>query len=195
MPAMPPFSPPPRARRPTRAAARLAAPLLAGALAGLLAGCGPKEDQFPPVCPVLSLLPDAGDVTRFAGGGQDVTNLVLRARVTAIPANCEAPAANQIRATLHVDADVQRGPAAAAGAVAPLPYFIALMHGEDVVSEQDFTLAPAFAGNVNVTSVHGDDIELLLPVSKTATAAAYHIYIGFRLTPDQLAYNRAHPHP
>jgi hypothetical protein len=177
-------------------AGRRAAWLLpALALAGLLAACGAgNEEKFAPACPGLALLPDAGDLTRFTGDGRDVTNLVIRARITKVPASCEADKPDVVRATLHVEADLRRGPATGA-TPAPVGYFVALMEQGRVLREQDFALAPKFAPNDDYASVHGDDIELLLPVSKTKSAAAYQIYVGFRLTPDELAYNRAHPRP
>ena len=190
MPAMP--SPSPSSRPPRRfgAAAWLVVPLLAG----LLGGCCPKDDEFAPVCPKLALVPDAGDISSFTGASQDVTALISRARITDIPAKCQKVKANTISATLNVNADVQRGPAAGAN-IPPIPYFVALMQGDTVLREQDFTFAPNFAANVDRASLHGDDIELLLPISKTKAADSYRIYVGFRLTPDQLAYNRAHPQP
>ncbi len=138
-------------------------------------------------------MPDAADITRFNGQGRDVTNLVVRGRLTDVPAICELAKPGTVRATLHVGADFTRGPAAAAGA--PVGYFIALMRGEKVLSEQDFAFAPTFGANVDFASVRGDDIELLLPVDKANSAATYRIFVGFRLTQDELAYNRAHPRP
>ena len=35
-----------------------------------------------------------------------------------------------------------------------------------------------------------DDISMVFPVSAAESAAAYTIYVGFRLTPEQLQYNR-----
>jgi hypothetical protein len=45
--------------RPLRQAALL--------LVALASGCASSQEQFAPVCPRLSLLRDAGDLTRFAG--------------------------------------------------------------------------------------------------------------------------------
>jgi hypothetical protein len=201
MPAMPSLSPP---RVPVRFPGRTGAPrhaataartLVALALAGsVLGACSSGDDKFPPVCPGLTLLPDAADMTRFDGKGIDVTNLVVRASITAVPAKCESPDPGTVRATLNVDADIRRGPAGSA-ALPPIGYFIALMRGDTVLREQDFAFNPQFAPNVDRASVHGDDIELLLPVSKTKTAAVYKIYVGFRLTPGELAYNRTHARP
>ena len=41
-----------------------------------------------------------------------------------------------------------------------------------------------------VQRASGDPIDLVLPVTPKKSAAAYQIYVGFRLTPEQLAYNR-----
>jgi hypothetical protein len=177
--------------KPSRPALCRAGALL---LAGLAAGCGSSEDKFPPPCPALSLLRDAGDLTRFDGNGHDVTNMVLQARISSIPANCETADPTKVRATVSVNADMVRGPAAK-DATLRADYFIAVTEGTRVLQEQDFTLAASFPSNVNRTTVKGDAIELLLPVSKTKTAAAYQIFVGFRLSPDELAYNRAHRAP
>jgi len=201
MPAMPPTLVPPRVRpRHLRAAPmlRLRSAVVAATLvlAGFtLAACaGPKDNEFPPICPGLKLVPDAADLTRFDGKGVDVTNLVDRSRITEVPAQCVDDKKGTVHATLHVVADIERGPASPA-TPAPVGYFVALMENDKVLNEQDFALAATFASNVDHTTVKGDDIELLLPVSKTKSAAAYHIFVGFRLSPAELAYNRAHPAP
>jgi len=182
---------PPRSRVPAIARAAAAGALL---LAGAVGGCGPSDDKFPPACPGLSMLRDGGDLTRFAASGRDVTDMVLHARIVGVPAKCETATPTTVRATLTVEAEVTRGPAAQQRSL-PATYFIALTEGDTVVNEQDFPLIANFPPNVDRIGVKSDDIELLLPVSKTKSAAAYHIYVGFRLTPEELAYNRSHPMP
>ena len=196
MPAKPTLSPSDPAGRIPRAATRqVRAPvLLALVLASLAGACGAKDTEFPPACPGLALVPAAGDLVRFNGRGQDVVDLVTRARIIKVPAKCETVKTGTILATLHIEADVTRGPASPAATV-PIGYFIALMEGNNVLQEQDFSFSATFPPNVDRTSVRGDDIELQLPVSKTKSAAAYQIYVAFRLTPEELAYNRAHPRP
>jgi hypothetical protein len=169
------------------------APTGALLLAALLAGCGSgNENKFAPVCPRLSLLQDAADITRFAGPGpaHDARTLVLTGSITAVPAKCQnGEEKNTVQATLHVIASLHRGPAAQ-GDAAQLPYFIALTENGHVLSEQDFTLSGQFRPNVDTVRAEGDDIGLAVQVSKTKSAAAYHIYVGFRLTAEELAYNR-----
>jgi hypothetical protein len=172
---------------------RAVTPAAAGALllAGLAAGCGPHDDQFPPACPGLSLVPGAGEITRFAGTGRDPGDMVLHAQITAVPAKCERDGAASVKSTLHIEADLTRGVAASA-ATPPVTYFVAVSESGKVLREHDFPLAAQFPPNSDRMTVKGDDLELLVPVSATKSAAAYHIYVGFRLSHDDLTYNRTH---
>lgn len=167
------------------------ASLAAGLLAAALAGCSPKDDEFPPVCPSLALLRDGGEITRFAGAGRDASDIVVHASIAAVPAKCKRDGAGAVVSTLNVEAEVTRGPAAQ-GQDIGLTYFVAVMDGERVVQEQDYPLAAKFPSGADSTLFHGDDIELSTKVGPQKSAAAYHIYVGFRLSPDELAYNRAH---
>lgn len=162
------------------------------ATALLLAGCGATSPSGVAICPKLSLLKDAADLTRFTGSPDaphDARSLALTASISAVPARCGETKAGKVRARLNVVAQVHRGPAFQ-GDIVRVPYFIAITEGGKVITEQDFALAVKFPSNVDQANVTGQDIDLTLPVSKTKTAAVYHIYVGFRLTPEELAYNR-----
>jgi hypothetical protein len=181
----------PRLARPVptlAAPARVALAVASLALAGMLAGCDTPE-KFAPACPQLGLLRDAADITRFRPGGQDVTDMVLDARITAVPADCARGEGSTVRARLHVTMDISRGPAAR-GRGAVVPYFVAVTDGDRVLDEQDYTVGTEFAANTDRASVSGEDITLKIPVTPQKSAAAYKIWIGFRLSPDELAYNR-----
>jgi hypothetical protein len=161
-------------------------------LALLAAGCDTNEAAFPPACPKLSLLADAADLTRFGGppgAPRDAGTLALAAHITAVPAKCEPGGANKVRARLQVAADVRRGPAAR-GDTAQVPFFVALTEQGRILNEKDDVLTARFRPNVDQVRVTSNELILDLPVSKNKGAAAYHLYVGFRLTPDELAYNR-----
>lgn len=162
----------------------------------LLAGCAGTTKAVAPVCPQLSLLQDAADLTRFAGPPgtpKDARALVMAADITAVPARCSSGGRDIVRATLSLHAQVRRGPQAR-GDVVQVPYFIAVMEGGKVLAEKDFTLPVQFRPNVDMVNAAGAPVDLNLPVTRTKSAAAYHIYVGFRLTHDELAYNRAQAH-
>ena len=177
------------ARRQRRAAPEFAA-LAALLLAGLASSCGPAPDQFAPECPGLAVLRDGGEITRFANTGRDATDMVLKAKITAVPAKCQRDGRTAVLSTLNVQADVARGPAAKADST-PATYFIAVMDGNKVLQQRDFLLTAQFPPNADKTTFKSEDIELTVPVSAEKSAAAYQIYVGFRLSAEELAYNRS----
>ena len=164
-----------------------------GLLAALLSlsGCGLLDttQKFPPICPSLSLLDDASDVTRFRGDGRDITDIVYDGRITAVPAQCTRVSPTIIKTTLQVKASLTRG-AAATGRTASIGYLVTVTEDAKILDQQDYTLAAAFAPNVDRVDLTGQEITLLFPVSAQKTAAAYKVFISFRLTPDELAANR-----
>ena len=170
----------------------LAAPclLLASMIgAAAVAGCQ-STDQFPPICPSLALLKDAADLQRFAGNGRDISEMVVQARLTAVPAVCTRADPTHVRARLQVALDLTRGPAAQGGRL-EVPYFVGVTEGGRVLDEQDYGIVANFPANIDQQQVTGDPIDLLLPITRTKTAAAYQIFVGFRLSPAELATNRA----
>lgn len=172
-----------------RRSCRPFAPLAAVALAALeLAGCS-SGNKFPPACPALSLLPDAADLTRYRSAGQDITDLEVDARITAVPAKCSQDEPGRVTAVLRVAMTVQRGPAATGNRVA-LPYFVAVTDGGRVLDKQDYTMLAEFPTNINQAVPTGEDVQLVLPVTQAKSAAAYSIYVGYVLTPEELALNR-----
>jgi hypothetical protein len=155
-----------------------------------IAGCDNPE-KFAPACPSLAFLRDAADLTRFAPSGQDVTDMELRARLTAVPASCQRDADDpgKVVASLHVSAEVTRGPAAKTRD-ADLTYFVAVTEQQKVLNEQNFPLHVSFPPNTDQVKVTDDEVDLRLPVTANRSAAVYKIYVAFRLTPEELAYNR-----
>jgi hypothetical protein len=154
----------------------------------VLAGCS-QPDQFAPACPNLQLLNGAGDISSFNGHGQDVTDLVFSAHITAIPASCQSGGHAITAAKMQVSMQVQRG-LALAGNVAHIPVFVTIMDGNTVLQQQDYGMNVEFKANVDTVAVATPEIDMNFPVSAQKSAAAYTIYVGFRLTPQQLQYNR-----
>ncbi len=176
-------------RRPFSRLSRGAAVVAVTLVASSLTGCT-APDKFAPACPQLTLLGDAADLTRFRAGGQDLTDMVLDARITAVPAACSSLNKSTVKANLNVTMEVNRGPAAASPAAA-LRYFVAVTEDGRVLDKQEYGLRTTFPTNVDRVTVTGEDIALNLPVTPDRSAVVYKIYVGFVLTPEELAYNRS----
>jgi hypothetical protein len=172
-----------------RGASRLCLPALLLALSG----CGPGRNEFAPACPVARLVPALADLTRYAattGGGRDITDLLLQARVVKVDGSCKASDdTGTLATTVQISVSVQRGPAMA-GREADVPVFVAVAEGETVRDKQVFPVHVVFPPNVDRLMITSPPIDMGLPVSQTVNGAAYRIISGFQLSPDELAANR-----
>lgn len=165
----------------------LAVPALA---ALLLAGCGGNTaEKFAPACPVLKLLPEAADLVRTRGQGSDITDLIVRGRITGVPAHCKDGGRSTVAADIQVAFDITRGPASNAGSIT-LPYLVTVMLGDRILDQKPFTVTATFPPNVDQVNVAGDTVDLSFPVSPDRPASDYTIYVSFRLTQAELAANR-----
>jgi len=189
------LSPPaPRAAGPRKVSARArgAIPALLGAAAlGGLGACS-RPDAFAPACPQLALLQDGADLTRFAGTGRDLTDLVVDAHLTAIPAACHwaDDRHRKVEAKVKVMMSFGRGPAMS-GRTIDVPYFVAVSEGDAIFDKQVYAMRADFPANIDRLGVTSPEISMLFPVSADKSAAAYKITVSFQLTPEELAYNRA----
>ena len=180
-----------RRRIPAKAVRPLAAGL-AIAAALLAAGCSSNEDQFAPACPVLRLLPDGGDITRFSPQGHDVTDILFSARITAVPATCKKGERGTVQASLHAVATIDRGHALG-NEVAGVPYFITIMKDDQVIERKSYGINVTFPSNTDEVNVSTPDVNMVFPVEPGKTAQQYTIYFSFQLTPEELDYNRRNP--
>ena len=182
----------PTFRRACRHVLRRHAPgaaLLLVALSGL-AGCGGADrPQFAPACPQTGILRDGADLTRFRGGGTDLTDIVVDGRITALTGKCSLDDNTHLHTVLSVSMDITRGPAAI-GRQSDVTYFISVSKGDTILDKQDFTFNVNFPRNSEHLRLTGDQIDLVLPVDPKTSGAAYNILVGFQLTPAELAFNR-----
>lgn len=158
------------------------------AVLGGLAACAPGKDQFPPACPAAQLLPQAGDLTFYRPGSseRDLTDLALQGRVVKVAGTCEpGPTPEALDATLKVTMQLNRGPGMA-GRTAPVSYFVAVARGEQILDKHVYTDSVTFPHNVDQVYLESDPVFMRLPVSANLSGAAYTVWVGFQLTPQQM---------
>ena len=169
--------------------------LLLGLLT-LLDGCGPGKDEFAPVCPRATPLWEAADLSRYrdesAASTQDIRDMILSGRVTAIPAKCEAgDKASQLAADVGITVQLTRGPAMQ-GRATNVQYFLAVTENGNILDKQVYQSAVVFPPNVDQVTLTSPSVHMVFPISPTKSGAAYTVLAGFQLTPEELAYNRRH---
>lgn len=177
---------------------RLAAPVphvLAPAallLPALLAGCGGSDSTAAaPACPAAAILGDAADMSRYRGTGHDLTDLVIDGRIAGLAGACRREADGTLLHTeVSVRMDLSRGPAAT-GRTASLAYFVAVTEGDQILDKRVIPLRVEFPANADRIHLEGERLELALPTPPGKSGASYQVLVGFQLTPEDLAFNRA----
>jgi hypothetical protein len=171
----------------------LALPRLAlfALLLPVLATCGPATNEFPPACPNPAFLRDLSDLVRYnpASQGRDLTDLVVRARLTALNGRCEEASPTLLETAVQVNLELFRGPAMV-GRKVEVPIFLAVLEGDTIVNKQIFPVVFEFPSNVDRATITTPPVALGLPITPEKSGAAYGLIVGFQLTPEELATNR-----
>ena len=168
---------------------RLLPPLL---LAFLVAACGPGgafDDSKPATgCPVAGALEDAMELTRFrAESDKTPTDLDFAAQFARIGRTCYFDD-SEAQIDIALGIEVRRGPANTT-AEAPLNYFVAVLDPADnVVLRQPFRTLVKFQ-NRDTRVAFVEQFGVLIDLGKFRPSD-FRVYVGFEMTPDELAYNR-----
>jgi hypothetical protein len=182
-------------RRQPRLFRRAAAALGLSALTAL-AGCSSTAtDSSLPACPPVFVLKDADTVTRFGGGGHDLVDVVNSGEITGYDVSCEYNLDKKTKAgkaaiTLGLHMTATRGPADRTRQ-ADYQYFVAVTDPDrNVLNKRVFDFAAVFTGNLTTTTIADDPVSMTIPIPAGKTGQDFAIFIGFQLTPDEVAYNR-----
>lgn len=137
-------------------------------------------------------MPELQAVAKFGPGpGRQASDALYGARMLSVNAGCSADKKKDgltvtsklgVRA-IRLKTDVSKG---------QVTYFAAVIdRKQQILTERDFAIDlewPRAQRDLTVT----DELEAFVPLPKGATGDDYAILFGFRLTPDELQYNREH---
>jgi hypothetical protein len=166
------------------------------ALLPAVSGCAPDPDQFPPACPRVAFFAPTADLALYRPGSKagDLTALMLTGRMQAVGGKCAAGKKGTVEADVSAEVALMRGPAMP-GNQASVPVFVAVLEGERILDKRVYTLTGTFPSNVDQITVATPPVHMVLPVSRTKSAAAYEILTGFQLTPAQVRQHEQKPGP
>ena len=159
-------------------------------LSGLvLAGCTLFQEAGPPMpCPRAVTVADAASLTRFDGAGRDLTDVLFEAEIAQIASACEYDD-GAVDVTVQIQFVAQRGPADQERR-GDFDYFVAIADaGQTILARESFDATIEFPGNKTQAGVV-EELEQHIPLAADEPGAGYVIYVGFVLTPDEVAYNR-----
>ena len=154
----------------------------------ILAGCSSLGGGSA-ACPTVDVLDGARQLTRFKGGGNDLTDIEFQAHVANLAADCSFD--DDTRAG-SIDLDIvfrtQRGPAGSA-ADHRFGYFVAVIDpGGGVAARTPFSVEVSFAGS-RTEAAKSERLALDIPTGENASLASYRVYVGMQLTKEQFEYN------
>ncbi len=164
------------------------------ALGLLLSACGIFGSSSAPAvtCPEVIKVGDVARLTRFSSGGHDLTDVAFEAALGKLGGTCSRGDNGSVDVQLTVEFIASRGPADHTRK-APFNYFVAIVdQNENILAREQFDTGVGFPGN-QTRNVITEELEENIPLQKGQQGNQFRIFVGFVLTPDEVAYNRAHP--
>jgi hypothetical protein len=158
-----------------------------------LAGCG-GDSWFakpppPKPCPQVAQVDDAAELTRYSGSGRDLTDVAFEAQLGGMAGSC-AYDDNEIDVELSVQFIASRGPADQTRR-ADFTYFVAIAKvDQTVLAREEFDSFIEFPGNQTRAGIV-EELTQRIPIGPDDRGDSFIIYVGFKLTPEELEFNRA----
>ena len=126
----------------------------------------------PVSCPQVTKVGEAALLTRFRPPGHDITDVVFDAFIGDINGKCES---SDQGVTVKMTVD-----------------FVAITDAKsNVLAREQFDTFIDFPGNKTRNGIR-EELEEKIPMTAGQRGDDYRVYVGFALTHDELAYNRAH---
>ncbi len=166
--------------------------LFALSVAQLLAlgGCALLEEGSPNVCPQTAILDGPGELVRFAPGSPgNPGDVLFRTKMKSISGLCDIDQKKGVDMELQIAMEAARGPANANGE-AQFAYFVAILDGDKtVLTRTKFPMIARFQRQ-ETSLDFTESVTVTIPLKKDTQAKDYIVYLGFEMTPEELAYNR-----
>lgn len=155
----------------------------------VLAGCALLDEGSPNICPSTAILDGPGELVRFAPGtGGGPGDVLFRTKMKSISGLCEVDEKG-VDMELQVAMEAARGPANAKGE-AQFAYFVAILdYDKTVLTRTKFPMIAKFQRQETKLDFT-EGVTVTIPMKEGAAPKDYIVYLGFEMTPEELAYNR-----
>jgi len=165
---------------------------LAALALAFLSGCG-ADAPLPP-CPSVRVDNTTAALTKFReGSGRDLADVEYQVRMLGYKGICDfADKEKGVEVVMDLTLEVATGPAAKPGRT-PIYYFVALpQYFPEPAGKKIMVVSHDLdKGTGKRERITLDNVRVFIPLGKDEPAAAYEVYVGLQLTPDQLDYNRS----
>lgn len=150
-------------------------------------------------CPQVEIVDDLSSLSDFESPKtQNKENLISRVDLRSAESSCKLASKSAV-VDLKLFFNGQLG---AKGRIKPsdkpffsYPFFVAVTAPSGkIMAKEIFAASLTYAANEDA-HVYNEVLRQIIPINSKSEASRYKILIGFQVTPDQLAYNRAHMVP
>jgi hypothetical protein len=143
-------------------------------------------------CPLLGVLYDASRVVVFKGGEERYANVAWTGEMRGVRGLCRYTGTKPIELSLEIEMAFGRGPAAEADH-RTYRYWVAVTRTNTApISKQYFDLDVAFPKAADRLAGAESIAKIVIPrANETISGTNFEVLVGFDLTPEQLAFNRA----
>ena len=155
----------------------------------LVSACASFEDGSPGLCPPTAILEEPGQLVRFqSAASSGPSDMLFQTKMKKVSGICDFDE-KTIDMELNVVMEALRGPANKAGK-APFVYFVAILKRDrKVLNRVEFPMLAIFERqDTRVDFVEA--VTVTIPRRKGDAPSDYLVYLGFEMTPAELAYNR-----
>jgi hypothetical protein len=154
-----------------------------------LAGCSSGTTTGPVACPRIIPAPGADTIAQFGPGGHEQKDVLVGGRFYDLSASC-----TQLKVGFDINTQISFYAERANNSIpdATLPYFVALIGPEEkVLAQEQYQEKFAFIPGEPFRRTLAEKITVHVPLRNKSDSASYTVVVGFQLTPDQIAVNRA----
>lgn len=143
-------------------------------------------------CPLLGVLYDSSRLVEFKGEGERYANVAFTGEMRGVRGLCRYTGANPIELSLDIDMAFGKGPAAE-GSSRTYRYWVAVTRSNMApIEKQYFDLRVDFPRGEDRMAGSEHIEKIVIPrANDTISGANFEILVGFDLTPEQVAFNRA----
>jgi len=132
------------------------------------------------------------DLVAFAPDVAGPAGVITQARITGVAGSCTLhPEKKELVISFQTGFAATNGPADHNLPVT-LPYFVAIVEGERIISKQLYSIPVSFDGNASIADATSKPLTVELPY--TPRNDRTQVLVGFQLTPEQQVYATDHPH-
>lgn len=150
-----------------------------------------KEPNAGP-CPLLGVLYDASRIVEFKGGEERYANVAWTGEMRGVRGLCRYTGTNPIELSLEIEMAFGRGPAADDNR-RTYRYWVAVTRSNTApIQKQYFDLEVSFPKEADRLAGAESVAKIVIPrANETISGTNFEVLVGFDLTPEQLAFNRA----